>query len=159
MLIKESKELGIDYTKICKLSNRSFNFVCERYILPDRKDELIFTLKDFETGEEFECVSNKTIFIHLNLPYSENESKYVYELKSGRQNVAVICDRLFYIKERGRPNIIKTETKLENLQSVIDCKSANRANQRVRSYLRSRLYSFVKKGKGKKISSMLDLWM
>jgi hypothetical protein len=156
-LISKCKDLGIDYTKVGRVITGRYNFICERYINPKRKDELIFTLKDFETGEEFECVSNKTIFIHLNLPYNEKDSKYIYELKSGRQNIAVICDRMFYVKERGRPNIIKTQTKLEDLPTVIECKAKNRANQKVRNRLRGRLYTLVRKGKTKRLSGMFEL--
>lgn len=138
-LIRKCKELGIDNTKISKLKSRGYDFVYERYILSERKDEILFTLIDFETEEEFECVSNKTIFLHLNLPYSETCSKYIYELKRKRQYVATICNRLFYLKGVDKPTVIKTVTKLDHLASVKKCKSSNRAQQRMRGNFRSRL--------------------
>jgi hypothetical protein len=156
-LVKRCKELNLDNTCISRLKKGVYDAMQHRYCLSERKDEIILTLKDFETGDEFECVDNKTIFLHLKMPYSENDSKYFYELKSKRQNVATICDRLFFIKEYGVPKNIIGRTKKESLKSMKNLREHNSANNKIRSGLRSKINLLIKKGHSYKFDSFNNL--
>ena len=73
-IVKTCEQLNIDSTTLPKLTAKT-HIGC-RYILPEAKDK-IFTLVDFETGIEYDCIRNGTIFLHLGIPYSENEAKYI----------------------------------------------------------------------------------
>ncbi len=91
-LMSVSRELGLDYTAVSKLLHKEQFHVVGRYILPENKDK-IFTLVNYDTGEEYDCITNKSLKHHFNQELTENEIKYVYELLSGRQYLASICDR------------------------------------------------------------------
>ncbi len=94
-ITQAARELGIDYTALYKLN--SGGHINNRYILDSDKDKL-FVLVDFDTKQEYECISNKSIFVHLGRPYNTNEGKYVDALRRNRQTVATICGRAFHIK-------------------------------------------------------------
>jgi hypothetical protein len=139
-------ELGIPYTALSHLKSGRQLFVAERYVLSSNK-HLIFTLVDFDTNQEYECISNKTIFLHLNAPYCENESKFIYELKTQRQNLATIAGRVFYVKEFGRPKVIKAALKGDPSLEVVNCLLRNKTEQKIRSNIRTRFYHFFKKSR------------
>jgi len=107
-IVKTCRELNIDSTTLPKLNDKSH--IYHRYILPEAKNR-VFTLVDIETGIEYDCITNATIFLHFNKDYSDNESKYVYELRKGRQGKASICGKLFYLKG-GRESKITSKTKV-----------------------------------------------
>ena len=65
-IVKTCEQLNIDSTTLPKLTAKT-HIGC-RYILPEAKDK-IFTLVDFETGIEYDCIRNGTIFLHLGIPY------------------------------------------------------------------------------------------
>jgi hypothetical protein len=94
---KQCKNLGFDYTSVYKLLDNKSIAIKNRYILANKKD-LIFILVDIDSKKEYKCINNATIFSHLNCKYDNNEAKYIYELKSGRQRFASICNKVFYLK-------------------------------------------------------------
>lgn len=102
------KELGIDYTVTYKLG-KTFNSLSDRYILPERKD-LIFTLIDVDSGKELPCIKLATLDIHLGQRLSDNERKYVFELKAGRQQYASIAGRVYSLKG-GKTGRVKSKMK------------------------------------------------
>jgi len=103
-----SKCFSIDPSLISHLRmDKKHKIVIDRLCLLKDKERLIFTLVDINSKEEFECLKNKSIFIHLNIPYNDNEGKYVYEMKSGRQKLASIGGRIFCLKERSGEFSIK----------------------------------------------------
>jgi hypothetical protein len=159
-LTEKCKELGLDGTIISRLKTGKYDVAKERYIMSDRKKELIFTLVDISTNEEFECVSNKSIFIHLNYPYNENDSKYLYELKSKRQTTASICDRIFYIKEYGL-NLDNLPKSLGNIKVASDFtenfKMLQNKQNRMRRNFRTRLNSYVRVKGARKFCGMQEL--
>jgi hypothetical protein len=97
--VKEmAQKLGFkDHTGFSHLWAKKWDSVGSRYIRPEDKDK-IFTLIDYDTGKEYDCITNKSIFVHLNLPVVDNEIKYIYELFRNRQKVASICGKVFSLK-------------------------------------------------------------
>lgn len=101
------EEMGLDRTSVYRVLHGVRLHVGGRFILPKNKNK-IFTLIEKDTEIERDCIVNKSIFLYFNLLPTENEIKYVYELKNGRQKFANICDRIFYLKtENGIPIIKK----------------------------------------------------
>jgi hypothetical protein len=90
-------EIGIHYTNVTKLEKGTIKAVKSRFTTPNHLNK-VFTLVDVDSKIEYNCIDNYGIFIHLDYPYSDNEGKYVYELKSGRQKYASICGKVFQLK-------------------------------------------------------------
>jgi hypothetical protein len=139
----QAKSMGICNTKVSHLSYGRRTSINDRYILPHNK-HLLFTLVDFQTGREYDCITNKTIFIHLKQPYNDNEGKYVYELKKQRQNLSTICGRLFYLKGY-KPAQPFTRTNSEGLVTIQDIRKYNQLKSKIVHQLRSRLWSEIQK--------------
>ena len=137
-IVKTCEQLNIDSTTLPKLTAKT-HIGC-RYILPEAKDK-IFTLVDFETGIEYDCIRNGTIFLHLGIPYSENEAKYIYELKKGRQCKASVCDKLFYLKGgREAKTIKKTKVVPDSLKEKLNiCKIKRVIRLRIQARLSAAL--------------------
>jgi len=114
-IMSACKEYGIDYTTLSKLGKNGMAVIHNRYIRLCDKDK-IFTLIQLDTGKEYDCITNKTIFLHFGLPYSDNEAKYVYELRKKRQAHASIAGHVFKLKD-GR-SFSRTK-KMKNESSVI----------------------------------------
>lgn len=114
-LIVKCKELGLDYTSISKLLKGESNSLKARYIAKGNEHK-IFTLVDVDSEEEYNCITNKSLFIQLKYPYTENECKYIYELKCGRQSNASICGRVFRLKG----GIARRITNVKNKSNKID---------------------------------------
>lgn len=93
---KRCESLDFDYTALSKMGGNN-KCIKSRYVLDSTRDK-IFTIVDIDSGKEYECINNTTIFHHLNIPYNANEAKYVYELKIGRQKTASIAGLIFYLK-------------------------------------------------------------
>jgi hypothetical protein len=139
--MKISTQLNLDYTLVGKVLNKHLFSVSSRYIHPDNKDK-IFTLVEFETKQEYDCVRLQSLTYYLDIKFIKNDYKYVYELMRGRQKLASIGGRVFYLKsinKSGRYRKMKyggglyTE-KLE--QQNLRLKIANNLRNRVRSALR-----------------------
>jgi hypothetical protein len=125
-IVETCKQLNFDATSLPKLNPKTH--ISHRYIFPEAK-ERIFTLVDIETEKEYDCITNGTIFQHFNIPYSENEAKYIYELRKGRQGKASVCGKLFYLKGGRKskavatvkvvPSLIKKELENYKLKKII----------------------------------------
>lgn len=96
-LISTFKSLGLDYTNIYKLHDGLQCHIKHRYTIEKYLDR-VFTLVNIDTGEEYKCITNASIFVQLGIPYNDNEGKYVYELKSGRQARASINGCIYILK-------------------------------------------------------------
>lgn len=135
-IVKTCEHLNIDSTSLPKLTDKTH--IGYRYILPEAKDK-IFTLVDFETGIEYDCIRNGTIFLYFGLTYSENESKYIYALKKGRQCKASVCGRLFYLKGgREAKTIKKTKVFPDSLKEKLNNCKIKRV---IRLRIQARLYA------------------
>ena len=128
--------LGIDYTSLSKLDHKKS--ILNRYILSSARS-MVFTLIDVETGIEYECVTNKSIFIHLNIPYTENDAKYIYELRRRRQGRATICGRLFTIKGGYQS---KVTSKVKVLPDIL---KAELDDKRLRNKIKGNIYCRVRR--------------
>ena len=111
------KEIGINYTNISKLEKGKIVSVKSQYTTPNHLNK-VFVLIDVDTNIEYNCIDNYGIFKHFNLPYSENEAKYVYELKSGRQKHASICGKVFKLKGSIANKIIKTKNQSNFIDEI-----------------------------------------
>ena len=140
---KQCVALGLDYTSFSHLQSGRQKSVADRYILSNKK-ELLFILVDFVTDQEYECVNNRTIFVHLGIPYSENGSKYVYDLKKQRQKLSSIGERLFYLKGN-KPLQPFTKTKCEHLPIVFKTRTKNQLKSKIVHALRNRLWYVLKR--------------
>lgn len=126
--------IGMSYTGYSHMVSGKLNHIYHRFILEKNRNK-IFILVDVDSGERYECFTNKTIFMHLSLPYSDNEAKYVYELRAHRQVFASICGRVFKLDGGKKFNKVK---KLKNQSNYI---SGIHANKKVRYKVKIRLHS------------------
>lgn len=152
-MVKKCRELGFDYTNLYKLLDNKRDTINSRFILSNKMN-LVFKLVDFDSKQEYNCVNNKTIFLHLNKEYNDNEAKYVYELRSGRQRFASICDKVFYLKggkmTLDRIKITKNESK--RLDDIVD----RRINKnKLREKLQNKLINTVKTKKCNRLTEKL----
>jgi hypothetical protein len=83
--IKIAKLYKIDPSGLFHLRNKRIRHVLGRFILPENIDKITFSLVDFDTLKEYKCVANKTIFLHLGIPYDAQKAGYVFELRRKRQ--------------------------------------------------------------------------
>lgn len=152
-MIEQLKEFGLHHTAICHVLSGKKGSAQDRFILPKNK-HLMFVLVDLDTGEEFECISSKSIFIHLNMPYNENEAKYVYELRrpNSQQSNASICGRVLCLKNCKPRQAGRT---MKNFSSEIEKKRREAKIQRgLANNVRRRLILALKaKGLNKKYKS------
>ena len=105
--------------KICKaigrlnsLLNGGVQHLAGRYVLAKNR-HLLFTLVDFHTKEEFECINNKTILIHLGLPTRGGSviTHHLTAIKSKRMNYVTINGRIFSLKGNDKPPILRGQIK------------------------------------------------
>ena len=132
------KELGICYTAISKIERGEFTHINHRYIT-EKDLHKIFILVDVDSNIEYNCINNKSLFLQLNYRYNENEAKYVYELKSGRQRFASICDKVFKIKsDFNNTGIKKIKNNSEYINNII-------LDTRKQKQLKNSVYSKINK--------------
>lgn len=148
------EKLGFDYTLVYKLGTKSKN-IGDRFILPEMKSE-IFTLIDINTGQEFNCITNASLFVQLGQPQNDNYSKYIYAMKLGRQKTANIYGRTFELREptlstrnRVSPNYDKEEYAKQRFQL--------KTSHRIRTALRNRVRSALLYRGKKKLAHTFDL--
>ena len=135
-VMKKCKLIGIDYTCLSKMkpNAKKVNCIASRYILASDYDRC-FTLVDYDTNKEYKCVTNESIFLHLNKPYNDNDAKYVYELKSGRQKRASICGKVFYLKGRNFDCV-----RIKQMKAKSERVSYELADRRLQTKIKLRLY-------------------
>lgn len=112
-------EIGIHYTNVTKLEKGTIKAVKSRFTTINNLNK-VFTLVDVDSKIEYNCIDNYGIFIHLDYPYSDNEGKYVYELKSGRQKYASICGKVFQLKGSVHNRIKKMKNESNYITTIQD---------------------------------------
>lgn len=135
------QELGIDYTIISKLNKVPTRHINHRFVPLNVLSET-FYVYNIDTKEKYRCITNKTLFLHLNVPYNDNEAKYVYELKAGRQRFATISNNVFCINLDYSKKRIKPFTSSEILISV---NSEKRKQHQFKTSIQSQISVCVKK--------------
>ena len=154
-ITKTSREMGVDFTMWYKLSSGYCSSIGSRYLLESDKNKL-FVLVDLDTKEEFECICNKSIFVHLNSAYDYNEGKYIDALRRGRQTVATICGRALHLKgqtkERRSPSLKakSPEYKKQLNEASLRLKISSRLRSRIGQIIKSKSFT-----KARKSSSLL----
>ena len=144
-VVDKCKQLGIDNTALAHLvhcKGKTSKCIKNRYILEENKHK-IFTLVEFETGKEYDCINNKSLFIQLGIlpeSISDNETKYIYELKKGRQAFASICGRVFKLK-----NGKEKKSRFKPLKSSGDEYEKILSNQTLKNKIISRVRSRIQK--------------
>lgn len=96
--INIAKLYQIEPSNFFHLKSGRINHIGGKIILPKNIDKITFTLVDFDTLKEYKCVTNKTIFLHLNIPYDSVRAGYVFELRRKRQKFISIENRVLYLK-------------------------------------------------------------
>jgi hypothetical protein len=134
-LISKCKELGIDYTTLYKLG-KGINHIQHRYILNERKD-LITVLENIDTGIRYECVSNKTIFVHLGLPYSDLEAKYISAIRLGKQSLASVCGGVYRVSGSVNRKVKTMKNKSAEVDSKLDL-------QRIQRKIKDRVHNRIR---------------
>lgn len=149
-----SLQLGIDYTALSKLGSGGNKSIRDRYILPSDKSR-IFTIVDIDSGREYDCINNRSLFNQLGVTYTENEGKYVYELKVGRQRLASIAGRVFELKGGKK---CRTFSNMK-AKSVAVQKMLDRAKEhlKIKNHLYTRMYQALRRYGTKKAASYCDL--
>lgn len=138
-----SDSLGLDYTTVGRVLNKKHISTVSRYIHPENLNKL-FTLVDFDTKNEYDCIDNFSLGLYFGRKLTDNETKYVYELKAGRQALASIFDKVFYLKGAEKTGKFKP---MKNQTPACAQETARvKLQQRIYNALLSRMkYEFVKK--------------
>lgn len=146
-LMEACNKVGIDYTIISKL-RQVFYYQCQhRYILSSHR-HLTFTLADVDTLETFECITPTTLFLHLNIPHNTNDAKYIYELKSKRQQFATIGGRVMRLQGgKVSHRVISMKGKSEFIRSQIEGK---RTSNDVKALMHGRICKAIFSGNDNK---------
>jgi hypothetical protein len=157
-IIKQCKLMGIDNTLLPKMkpNKKRISCIASRYVLASDSNKC-FTLVDYDTGKEYICATNESIFIHLNKPYDDNGAKYVYELKSGRQKRASICGKVFYLKGKNFDCVRMKPMKAESKRVYEEIQN-RRLQTKIKLRLSHRIYTAllsIGKSKSDKTINML----
>lgn len=156
-----SVKYNVDSTSISHLKSGKLKSAAGRFCLFKNKDRLVFIMVDIQSGEEFECLSNASIFIHKNIPYNDNDAKYVYELRRKRQITATIGGRLLCLKERLCEVRIKFVARTNGAylfpDEVEKFKAEAKKQDIIRNTLRRRILNCIKRARGKKDKGTLEL--
>jgi hypothetical protein len=135
-----------DYTNWSKLISGKAMHIKGRFVLKGNKN--IFTLINVDTGIEYECISNTTIFLHLNTPYNDNEAKYVYELRKGRQKVSSIAGIVLKMKGTEISRRVRNTKYKSTLLSKL--RDENKIKYRIKLRLYKRIYDALLRNSIKK---------
>lgn len=143
--LEKCKELGFMRSSLYCLKDKKQNHIAGRYILDEKKDENVFILVDYLTKKEYKCITNSTIFIHLNIPYIRNEASYVDMLKTKRQHIATIGGHILYLK--GNENNIKwlAASKNDHLDFIQSIRVENKRRYKISSRIRTKIYQHLKR--------------
>jgi hypothetical protein len=139
-----AKILGIGAEKVSRLMTNFNISMDKRYI---KSKEECFILEEIESGKEYICATKTNFFQHLNQPYEENISKYIYEVLSGRQKTFSYQGLVFRIKKFPKINP-RRKVLFEKGFNKITCplkKKSNLIQRRVRCRLWGALNSQSKK--------------
>ena len=137
-VIKTMTSIGLDYTNWCRMKSGAASHILGRYILKSNISKTTFTIAEVDTGEEYICITNATIFLHLGIPYNNNEAKYVYELRKGRQAHASIGGRVFHLLDGRDRRVMKPmKAHSDKIKSVLADK---KLRYRVKLKLSKRIY-------------------
>ena len=153
-ITKQARALGFDYTLIYKLGRISKS-INDRFILPEAKSE-IFTLIDINTGQEFNCITNASLFVQLGQPQNDNYSKYIYAMKLGRQKTANIYGRTFELKNPNIPTNSGVDRNY-NREDYAREREKLKTSHKIRTALRNRLRSALLYRSKKKLAHTFDL--
>lgn len=143
-----AKYLNLSYGGLNHLFSERILYCDNRYILPKNK-HLIFTLVNLETGEKYDCITNKTIEIYLKCKLTKNETKYIYEILKQRQKVASIQDVILFLDDN--PPIRVTNCTKNTSKRYELIRKQQTLEQKIIKKIRGRVWSAVKRAKNKKL--------
>lgn len=156
-----SLKYNVDLDSVCCLIKKRAKTVHGRFCLLENKDDLVFTLVDVKSREEFECLTNISLFRHKNIPYDETQAKYVYKLKKKEQITATICGRLFCLKERLHEVKIKFVARTNGAylfpDEVSEFDKDTKKQKVIRNLLRRRIIHAVNRQKSRKETGTVKL--
>lgn len=150
-----AKSIGCNPTALSHLVVGNQLSIKDRYILPKNK-HLIFTLVDND-GNEYPCITNKSLFIQLNKHQTQNDMKYISAVKFKKYKYFSIDDKLYHIKEHfedGQYPTGYTKAMPEELKQI---RKYNKRKQIVARRLRTRLIHAIRAQMTSKKKHTLDL--
>lgn len=139
------------------LSNFRFypGIIRSRYI-PESYKSKIFTLIDFDTDEEFDCITPTTLFLHLGLPVDRKECSIINDLRADRCSLGSVANRVFRLK-----GSILHRPVTKNLKNYsVKCKEIFKKQDIERKFIRNqrrRLIASLKRKGSFKCKPSLDL--
>lgn len=136
------ESLYIGYQSLLSLYNGTSKSLQKRYILLQNKEKIIFTLIDYDSNEEFECVGPRTLYLYLNIPFNADEAKGILHVLKQRQNITTINNRVFYLKG-SKPKTINGKTRSENSEFIKSHRKINKLKKKIAIRLRRRLNSVI----------------
>lgn len=151
---KIASKIGVSNSVVLRLVKRNIkgrkNFQIKgRYI--NLFDSKTFFLIEEESGRKFECVTPKTIFIHLGIEFEENLAKAVSAVMRGVHKTVNIKGKIFKLKGNPQP---PKEVSLDKQKE----KQIKKLNRKIKSRISSSLRLRLKKSnrnKNKKTEEIL----
>jgi hypothetical protein len=155
-LLKWCRQLGIYYGNILEVISKKTLQAHSRYILPENKHK-IFTLVDFETGQEYDCIKNKSILIYFNMSSKHNNkfTKNISEIKKGKRRYISIGGHLLSLK--GTSILPRSKTKSEHLPKIKQIRQQYLLQEKIKKNLYCNLRYVIKKQKTIKIDHTMNL--
>jgi hypothetical protein len=141
-LMSVCEEIGADYTAVSRLTKGVSLHAHARYILPANKNKII-TFIDFNTEEEFDCICDSSLSYYLRRPLTQNEVKYLYGLRKGRQKLSSVAGRILALKGSQKENRFHTNMKAGG-DSFNQKVLAQKLRYKIASRLRCRIYKAIK---------------
>jgi len=138
---------SVDPSTLSHLRRGTILTLKDRFCLLDNKESLTFVLIDYFSREEFVCVTNTTIFLHLGVKYSDNEAKYIYELRKERQKTASLNGRVLCLKENFHKINMENLTKTKSgslFNDVAEHKKSVLKQRKVYNTLLNRIYYAIR---------------
>lgn len=150
-----AKSIGCNPAGLSHLISGKQKSLKDRYILPENK-HLIFNFVD-NFGNEYPCITNTSLFIHLNVVPSPNDMKYVSAVKLKKQKYMSLNGKIFHIKEhckQGQYPLRNTKVVTDELRMI---RKNNKMKNNLARRLRVRIYKAIKAQLTEKRNSMLAL--
>lgn len=150
------KNSNITYNLSYKFLKGETNLITlySRYVLYKNKN-LIFTLIDLNSELEYDCLTPYSIFNQLNVPYNEQDGKYVSLLKSQTRSLISIGNHNLYLKGFF-PKIFKGHMKYKS-EKFIQLYNEQKQKEKIKRCLQRRIISAVKSQFTKKLSNTFNL--
>lgn len=155
------KEYSTHRTTISHLRRGINKIVLHRLCLLENKNDLVFTLIDFQSKKEFECLTPSSFFLHFGIPYEAKAADRIYKLSVRKKLTTVINGRVYCLKERAH------EVKIRNIgasradhvfsDEVLKYRDFSKKQHTIKNILGSRIRQALDRVLWKKSKSTIEL--